>query len=339
LKVVIPIVALHVGGGCRALADIANALVKRGHQVEMVVKQGMPVAYKLNCKVTRVPAFTKENIPYGDIVLLNYYYETFLPAFQAWPAQCVRLCQGFEPYWVPDQDFALWTYQQDIPIISISSWLDEQIYHHVGKRGKIVNLGVDNRVFHPAPRKRKANKKTVILYIARDPKAYFMKGYQDFVRAMKLFQRKYRKPFVVNLICTEKPLRLPGIPHKIFQPKTDRQMAHLYRSADVFVSTSWYEGFALPVLEAMACKTAVVTTNSGGILDFCHHGKSGFIVPPRRPRALASALLKVLNNKHLHHKLRIGAYQSALRHTKRKFERDIVRALEEIHQSRRAPQA
>jgi len=335
LKVVIPIVALHVGGGCRALADIANALVKRGHQVEMVIKKGMPVAYNLNCKVTRVPAFTKENIPYGDIVLLNYYYETFLPAFQAWPKQCVRLCQGFEPLWVPDKDFALWTYRQNIPIISISRWLNKRIYNQVGKRGKVVNLGVDNRVFHPVPGQRKANKKTVILYIAREPNAYFMKGFKDFVRAMKLFQQKYRKPFVVNLICTEKPLRLPGIPHKIYQPKTDRQMAQLYRSADVFVSTSWYEGFGLPVLEAMACKTAIVTTNSGGILDFCHHGKSGFIVPPKQPRALAAALLKVLNNRQLHQKLRIGAYRSALRHTKRKFEQDIVNALEGIYQSRR----
>jgi glycosyltransferase involved in cell wall biosynthesis len=113
----------------------------------------------------------------------------------------------------------------------------------------------------------------------------------------------------------------------------------LYRSADVFVSTSWYEGFALPILEAMACKTAVVTTNSGGILDFCHHGTSGFIVPPKQPRALATALLKVLNDRRLYKKLRTGAYQSALRHTKKRFERDMVRALQEIHQSRMRKEA
>ncbi|MDN4593163.1 glycosyltransferase family 4 protein [Polycladomyces subterraneus] len=159
-----------------------------------------------------------------------------------------------------------------------------------------------------------------------------MKGFQDFVRAMKLVSAKIPQAVFANLICTEKPLRLPGIPHKIHQPKTDRQMAHLYRSADVFVSTSWYEGFVLPVLEAMACKTAVVTTNSDGVLDFCHHGTSGFIVPPKRPRALASALLKVLRDRRLHRKLLVGAYHSALRHTKRQFEQDIVKTLEEIEQ-------
>jgi glycosyltransferase involved in cell wall biosynthesis len=336
MKVVIPVGALHIGGGCKVLAETANALVARGHDTEIIVPKGAPVEYELHCQLTQVPSLSKEYIPYGDIVLPNFY-TTFQSAYEAWPEKCVRFSLGFEPYWVPDPDYAIWTYAQGVPTISISHWLDDQIYNHVGQRGRVVNLGVDPDIFYPNSKKRSLYKdgRKVILYMARDPKAgYKLKGYEDFFKCMKYIKKLYKGKFIVHMICTERELPLPGIPHRIFRPKNSEHIARLYRTSDVFVSTSWFEGFAIPPLEAQACGTPVVTTNSGGVLDFCEHLKSAYIVEPKNPKSIAKGILSVLRNKRLAYRIRKGGLRSGQRLTKGFFDQSIVDALEAIHAER-----
>ncbi|MGB7480129.1 MAG: glycosyltransferase family 1 protein [Burkholderiaceae bacterium] len=63
-----------------------------------------------------------------------------------------------------------------------------------------------------------------------------------------------------------------------------------YSAADVFVSTPWYEPFGITPVEAMACGTPVVGAAVGGIRTTVQDGKTGFLVPPRDPAALADRL-------------------------------------------------
>ncbi|MDT5073706.1 MAG: hypothetical protein QOH82_3026 [Mycobacterium sp.] len=73
------------------------------------------------------------------------------------------------------------------------------------------------------------------------------------------------------------------------------RLPSLLRSADVFVSASWYEPFGLPVVEAMSCGVPVVATAAGGMLDTVINDVTGFLVPPRDPVKLADALGEVLH--------------------------------------------
>jgi glycosyltransferase involved in cell wall biosynthesis len=65
-------------------------------------------------------------------------------------------------------------------------------------------------------------------------------------------------------------------------------------AADVFVQPSLSEGLPLAVLEAMAHGVPIVASRVGGIPEAVEDGKSGFLVPPGRPDALASALDRLL---------------------------------------------
>jgi glycosyltransferase involved in cell wall biosynthesis len=64
----------------------------------------------------------------------------------------------------------------------------------------------------------------------------------------------------------------------------------LYCAADVFVTTPWYEPFGITPVEAMACGIPVVGSAVGGIKYTVVDGKTGFLVPPRDPDALADRL-------------------------------------------------
>ena len=73
-------------------------------------------------------------------------------------------------------------------------------------------------------------------------------------------------------------------------------VTQLYSHAAVFCCPSVYEPFGLINLEAMACETPVVASGVGGILEVVEHGKTGLLVPPAQPAALAEALTRVLGN-------------------------------------------
>ncbi|SCL48899.1 Glycosyltransferase involved in cell wall bisynthesis [Micromonospora citrea] len=75
------------------------------------------------------------------------------------------------------------------------------------------------------------------------------------------------------------------------------EMGRWYRSADILVAAPWYEPFGLTPLEAMACGVPVIGSNVGGIADTVVHGLTGDLVPPRDPRALGTAIRRLLADK------------------------------------------
>src|SRR5699024_12208210 len=68
------------------------------------------------------------------------------------------------------------------------------------------------------------------------------------------------------------------------------QLRLYYCASDVFVSTPWYEPFGMTPVEAMACATPVIGSDTGGIRYSVRDGETDFLVPPRDPDPLAVRL-------------------------------------------------
>lgn len=79
----------------------------------------------------------------------------------------------------------------------------------------------------------------------------------------------------------------------------------LLRTADVVVCAAWYEPFGIVPLEAMAARVPVIATAVGGQNDTVIDRFTGLHVPPRDPRALATALRELLADAGL--RSRLGA--------------------------------
>ena len=79
------------------------------------------------------------------------------------------------------------------------------------------------------------------------------------------------------------------------QRRRDELRDH-YLAADVFVTTPWYEPFGITPLEAMACGRPVVASAVGGLRHTVIDGNTGFLVPPRDPKALAARLMDLQAN-------------------------------------------
>jgi glycosyltransferase involved in cell wall biosynthesis len=73
------------------------------------------------------------------------------------------------------------------------------------------------------------------------------------------------------------------------------------KKADIFVLSSYYEGFSYSILEAMNCGLPIVSTNSPfGPKEILQNNKYGILVPVARPQVLADGIIKVLKSKTLY---------------------------------------
>lgn len=106
-------------------------------------------------------------------------------------------------------------------------------------------------------------------------------------------------------------------------------MPALLRSADVVVTTPWYEPFGIVPLEAMACGVPVVASAVGGLIDTVVDGVTGIHVPPRRPEAVATAVRKLLADSALRDAYGIaGADRARCRYSWDRIASDTLRVYE-----------
>lgn len=77
------------------------------------------------------------------------------------------------------------------------------------------------------------------------------------------------------------------------------QLIDIYRRAAIFVMPSFYESFGISILEAMAFGLPVIATRAGGIPEVVEDGRTGFLVSPGDPQALAEATIELLRSPDL----------------------------------------
>lgn len=204
------------------------------------------------------------------------------------------------------------------------------LYYAEDEKIKVIPCGFNKWEFYPMNRTRAKlrlgidPKDLVILQLGR---MVPRKGVDNVIRGLSSLIRKVNLPVKLLIVGGESEYPDPVITPEIgrlqqiaqeeniadkivFIGRRGRnELRHFYNAADVFVSTPWYEPFGMTPLEAMACGTPVIGSNVGGIKYSVDHGKSGFLVPPNDPEALAYRLFQVLNDKTFFNQLSLKAIE------------------------------
>lgn len=113
---------------------------------------------------------------------------------------------------------------------------------------------------------------------------------------------------------------------------SDEDLPALYNAADLFVYPSLYEGFGLPPLEAMACGTPVITSNTSSLPEVV--GDAGIMVDPYDVDGLADAMHKVLTNDGLREDMIKKGLKRAKMFSWEKCAKEMLDVYEEVYNDR-----
>ncbi|HEY0062308.1 MAG TPA: glycosyltransferase family 1 protein [Telluria sp.] len=187
----------------------------------------------------------------------------------------------------------------------------EQLYDAPSSRIDIAPCGFDPQELWPVPQRLARQKlalppgKFIVLQLGR---IVPRKGIDTVIEALALLRRRHGVDAMLMVVggeggpgdSNETPemarlrelARQLGIgDHVLFAGRKDREdLRYYYGAADVFVTTPWYEPFGITPVEAMACARPVVGAEVGGIKSTVIEGKTGFLVPPHDPVAVADRL-------------------------------------------------
>jgi glycosyltransferase involved in cell wall biosynthesis len=185
----------------------------------------------------------------------------------------------------------------------------DQLVNHEGvdpKRITVVYNGIDLKRFDRAAAARTQLGLTessgpVIVYVAN--MKHQGKGHADLLRAASLVLRTI--PDATFLLVgdgddrpqLERQASLRGIGHAVVFAGRRTDVPAVLKRCQIAVCASHSEGLSNSIMEAMAASLPVVATGVGGNLELVRDGRSGFLVPPSDPPALAQRIVELARNQ------------------------------------------
>ena len=266
-------------GGSKIILEHANRLVEMGHKVNLISHFPKPDWFTLDEKVNFIQVPWENvlcnSIPKCDIIVATYWREIY-ECIEQKIAPVVYFEQGdyhlFDLDKVDERTFNYIKKQLETVqyIYTVSSFAKEKIKNVYGKEAKVIPNAVDAKVFFYE--KHKKNNITQITIIGSEEAKF--KKISNILTAIKQVKAK---GYEVNLNWITPTEPVVNKEKAIVNPK-QIVIGDVLRNTDIYICASMYESFCLPVLEAMTCGAAVITTNNGGNMDFVENNVNAILI-------------------------------------------------------------
>ncbi|MCC6682552.1 MAG: glycosyltransferase family 4 protein [Phycisphaeraceae bacterium] len=308
----------NLSGGVRVLAIYADRLRRRGHQVHVICSlhrrptmrrafgqllrgQGWPWTPPPDPRHfddLNVPIHLLESprpvrdgdVPDGDVVVATWW-RTAQWVMDLSPSK------GAKAYFMQDYGASGQEMRQIVPtwsmpmhLITISDYLRTLILREVDVPVSLAANGVDSEQFHAPPR-GKQDKPTFGTLYSRTPE----KGSDLILQALRLLRNSGQDFRVVGFGPHPPREHEPLLEQDEFHWQAPNDaLAAIYSRCDAWLYGVRCEGFGLPILEAMACRTPVIATPAGAAPELIAGG-GGVLVEHDNPQAMADQMQRVIN--------------------------------------------
>ncbi|MGB9641900.1 MAG: glycosyltransferase family 4 protein [Candidatus Ratteibacteria bacterium] len=222
------------------------------------------------------------------------------------------------PEWIKMKLLMPYSIKRAKKIITVSNFSRMEIlkkYGDIDEKICMIHNGVDEQ-FKPSDE----TKILKVLAKYRISRPYILsvsnlqprKNLQGLIRAFSRILRN-NKDFPCTLVITGKKLWLYDEIFSAIEPATkekiyftdyveNNDLIALYGGAEMLVYPSFYEGFGLPVLEAMACGCPVIASSKSSLPEIV--GNAGILINPYSEQELSSAILTLHQDKNLQKELK-----------------------------------
>lgn len=338
LRVTYLLPRLVIAGGVLSVIQLVNQLILLGVEARIATLFEDPAIHDWTPLYTRPLIFHNEselirNFPNSDLVVATLWSTAPWAAMliqQGRARSAAYFLQDYEPWFFPEAETAARervraTYPLIPHRIVKSDWL-QQMLAADGYNSYKIRLGMNLGRFYPRDVVRD---RMVILAMARPGTPY--RGFEPTLAA--LAQIKFSRPDVEIVLFGDRALNRQSIPFAYRDEgviSDQDRLALVYSKADVFLDGSDFQGFGRCGLEAMACGTACVLTDVGGVNEYAQHEINALLVPPRRPDLFAEAILRLLDQADLRKSLVKAGLETAQQFCHRREARETLELLRNI---------
>lgn len=311
---------IRISGGLRIILGYASILSERGHDVTVYVQStnpfrrtvanifhlGYPTWVKnFHARVLRIPALSAEHIGDQDVIIATTWKTALaLSNFPKEHGEQFFLLQHDEGLYHGEREVVDRSYGLDQKKIVVATWLKDLLREKYGQEAELLLNPIDREQFHPVPVPKRDDVRVLLL-----DHTYEWKGTKEGIEIIESLKSKHPKLCLVGYGVRRE---IPDSPYDEYHYDLPQEkLAWLYSSCDIFLCPSWDEGFGLPSIEAMACKTAVVTYDNGGSRDFAFDGKTALVAPRKDKAVLQEKLEMLVRDPELRARIAERGYQFA----------------------------
>ena len=233
------------------------------------------------------------DLPDADAVIATWWETAYwVAALSPAKGRKFHFIQGHEVFAHLPWQISRGSYYLPLRKIAVSQWLVDIMAREYGCHDTaLVPNSVDLDQFHAAPRGRQQIPTVGLVYSAAP-----FKGIDTAFEAIEKARAGLPELRVIAFGSTDPALGLP-LPSgtHYYRRPAQEEIRNIYAACDAWLFPSRQEGFGLPLLEAMACRTPVVATRAGAAPDLIRNGVNGYLVDVEDSSALAARLLSVLS--------------------------------------------
>lgn len=327
-----------IGGGVKKMLQHAEWLETLGCSVTVYSDAPAPTWRKVPGTFVRVQDHYDVPADKHDAVVCMCIYDV-PKMLTKYPVERVALfCQGYEGYHLGRTyeelraDKFFYTALHALPAAKIvaSNHLADHFRRLVGQESLVVPNGIDHAVYHPDLSVRKEPMSLLFIGNPNDP----LKGLVFLTTTLEELQKSDMKLPGLTLHVVfggvgkkeTKHIPMAGYDVQYHEGLSGADVASLVNRVELVVNTSWYEGFSLPVLEAMACGTPVVTTNNMGAESFTTDGVNGHVVRYGDMNRLGNIILDVLTHRAEVNAMVLGGLETAQEYSEASSMRKFITA-------------
>ena len=246
--------------------------------------------------------------------------------------------QDYEPWFFPKEDHdnrqrVKETYRK-LPIkIVKSDWLAKMLKPFGGEIHKI-RLGMDLGIYYPRDRRTSnADNPPVVLAMAR-PRTP-RRGFATLVKALKSLKKQFPE-MRIRLFGDDLMNQSIPFPYEDLGIVVSRNaLCQTYSDADIFIDASDFQGFGRPALEAMACGTACVVTDVGGVNEYARDRANALMVPPKAPDEIIKAVAGLIHDIPMRERLVKAGLQTVRDYCHKREAQETAELLKKICASQR----